>query len=90
MDLHHDFSDRHGVVVHIGIEIRETAGREIAHFGFIKAVAHSDFERPGENCAFRKLLCSGGKSRQFAAFMPRLIHLAPTSRERKSPHVVRN
>src|ERR1700731_4064959 len=45
VDLHHDFSAGHCVVMHIGIEKSKTAGRVFSHLAFIKAVSHPDFER---------------------------------------------
>src|ERR1700691_543207 len=44
MDLHDHFSGCHCVVMHIGIEISETPGRKISHFGFVKPISHADFE----------------------------------------------
>jgi hypothetical protein len=44
MDLDHYLSARHRVVMHIRIEISETAGWEISHLAFVKAISHSDFE----------------------------------------------
>lgn len=46
MNLHHDFSAGHRVMMHIGVEIGETAGWEISHLGFVEVVPHSNFERP--------------------------------------------
>ena len=49
MDLHHDFPAGHRVVMHVGIEISETAGWESSHLAFVKAISHSDLEGPGDD-----------------------------------------
>jgi hypothetical protein len=49
VDLHHDFSAGHRVVMHVGIEISETAGRECSHLAFVKAISHSDLEGSGDD-----------------------------------------
>jgi len=46
MNLHHDFSACHRVMMHIRVEISEATGWEISHFAFVKAVSHSNFESP--------------------------------------------
>lgn len=38
MDLDHNFSAGHRVMMHIRIEVSETARRKIPHLGFIKAI----------------------------------------------------
>ena len=49
MDLDHNFSAGHSVVMHIGIKISETAGRESSHLAFVKAITHANFEGPSDN-----------------------------------------
>ena len=49
MNLHHDLSLDHCVVVHVGVEISEAAGREGSHLCRVKVVAHSDFECSGQD-----------------------------------------
>ena len=41
MNLHHDFSASHRVVMHVRIKISETAGREYSHFALVEAVSHT-------------------------------------------------
>ena len=38
MDLHHGFPAGHRIVMHVGIEIGETASRESSHLAFVKVV----------------------------------------------------
>ena len=49
MNLHHDFSAGHRVMMHIRVEIRETTGWEISHLAFVKAISHPDFKSPTDN-----------------------------------------
>ncbi len=46
MDLDHNFSTGHCVVMHIGIEISETTGWEGSHLALVKAISHSHFKDP--------------------------------------------
>jgi hypothetical protein len=49
MDLHYDFAPGHRVMMHVGIEIRKTAGWEICHLAFVKVISHADFKRPEDD-----------------------------------------
>ena len=49
MDLHHDLSAGHRVVVHAGIEKSKTAGSEGGHFFVLNIISHSNFERSGND-----------------------------------------
>jgi hypothetical protein len=49
VDLHHGFSTGFCVMMHVGIEIGETAGRESPHLAFVKAISHSNLEGPAED-----------------------------------------
>src|SRR5262249_6998116 len=49
MNLHYDLSLDHCVVVHVGVEISEAAGREGSHLCCVKVVAYSDFECSGQD-----------------------------------------
>src|SRR6516162_6215677 len=44
VDLDHNFAAGHCIVMHVGIQISETARGKISHLGFIKAISHPDFE----------------------------------------------
>jgi len=50
VDLHNGFSAGHGVVVHVGIEKGKASGNECFHLVGIKVIAHTNFERPGNDC----------------------------------------
>ena len=49
MDLHHDFSTGHRVVMHVRIEKRKASSWESAHFALIEGIAHANLESPGDN-----------------------------------------
>ena len=44
------FSAGHDVVVHVGIEKGKASGNERFHLVGIKVIAHTNFERPGNDC----------------------------------------
>ena len=46
MDLDHNPSAGHRVVMHVGVEISETAGRESCYLALLKAISHPDLESP--------------------------------------------
>jgi len=60
MDLHHHFPGRHRIMVHVGIEIRETAGREGHHLGLIELVAMPTLKLPEITVTFSRLGCQCG------------------------------
>lgn len=49
VDLHDGFAASHGVVVHVGVEKGERAGREGAHFVDFELVAHAELEGAGDD-----------------------------------------
>ena len=46
MNLDHNLSAGHRIVMHIGIEIGKTAPRKIAHLGLIEAISHPYLKSP--------------------------------------------
>src|SRR5215469_5224836 len=46
VNLHHDLSACHRVMMHVWVEIGEAAGRELSHLRLIEAIAHSDSKGP--------------------------------------------
>src|SRR5271165_796537 len=49
VDLDHNFSAGHGVVMHVGIQISETASWENSHLAFVKAISHANLEGPRDD-----------------------------------------
>jgi len=49
VDLDHYLSARHRVVMHIRFDISKTAGWEISHLAFVKAISHTNFEGAGDD-----------------------------------------
>lgn len=49
MNLNDGFARRRRVVVHTGVEVSETAGRETHHLAGIELIAHPHFQGAGEN-----------------------------------------
>src|SRR5271169_909464 len=49
MNLNYRLARGHSVVVHAGLEVRETAGWEAHHFTGFKLIAHADSQRPRED-----------------------------------------
>src|SRR6185437_11952234 len=49
VNLHDCLSDGHGIVMHAGIEVRKTSGRECVHGSGIELISHTDLETPGND-----------------------------------------
>src|ERR1700722_18224308 len=56
VNLHDDFAGSHRVVMHVGIEIGEAAGRERPHLVFVEGVSHPNLERARDD---RDVLAQG-------------------------------